>query len=119
MVPDLADNGAPTPTLVTDELQAAAYQINQAVIPSGDPMVGPNILSMVNAYRLNVDQPRVASLADASVVPYCENMTEAAPAWINYYKIPFSASISPVAGTNLYDFMLARYAASLVLLGCK
>jgi hypothetical protein len=119
-IPDLADNGNPVPTLVTDELQAAAYQATPiALIPSGDPMTGPNILSMVNAYRLNVDQPRVATLADAPDATYCENMTESAPPWINYYKVAFSASVSPIAGTNLYDFMLARYAASLVLLGCK
>jgi len=118
-IPDLADRGNLVPTLVTDELQAAAFQASpQALIPAGDPMVGPNILPMVNAYRLNVGQPRVATLADANVADYCENMTESAPAWINAYKVKFSASVSPVAGTNLYDFMLARFAASLTLLGC-
>jgi hypothetical protein len=118
-IPDLADNGNPVPTLVTDELQAAAYQSNQAVIPAGDPMVGPNNLTMVNLYRLNVNQPRAASLADAVDSAYCQNMSENAPPWFNYYKVQFSASVSPAAGVNLYDFLVARFAASLVLLGCK
>ncbi len=119
LIPDLADNGNLVPTLVTDELQAAAYQRQPvALIPAGDPMVGPNSLPMVNAYRLNVDQPRAATLADASVVPYCENMTENAPPWINYYQAQFTASVSPVAGMNLFDFLNARFIAAQQILKC-
>jgi hypothetical protein len=119
MIPDLADPGTSIPTIATDELQAAAYQGSPvATIPSGDPMTGPNNLTMVNLYRIGVNQPRVASLADASDLTYCENMAEQAPPWINHYQAAFTASLSPTAGVNLYNFLLARYAASRVLLGC-
>lgn len=119
LIPDLADNSNLVPTLVTDELQAAAYQrVPAALIPAGDPMVGLGNLTMVNLYRLSVGQPVAASLADASDAAYCEAMRESAPPWINYYKAAFTASKSPADGINLFDFMNARYAASLVLLKC-
>lgn len=118
MVPNLADNGALVPTQATDELQAAAYQANPALIPSGDPMVGPNILGMVNAYRINVDQPTVGSLAQASTHTYCVNLRNIQTPWLASYKTVFQNTAGPVAGQNLYAFLKARLAASFVNLKC-
>lgn len=118
MVPNLADNGAMVPTQATDELQAAAYQVNQALIPAGDPMVGPNRLGMVNAYRASVDMPTVASLAGASTQKYCMNLRANQPAFLKAYKGLLSNAAGPVAGQNLYAFLKARLAASFANLGC-
>jgi len=102
-----------------DELQAAALQSNPtALIPAGDPMVGPNNLTMLNAYRANVDQPAVDSLVHAKTNPYCGKMTDVAPGFIKTFKQQFTASASPVAGTNLYEFLLGRFQASQMILNC-
>ena len=118
-IPDLADPGAILPTQATNELQAAAFQgAPTALIPAGDPMAGPNILSLVNLYRQSVDQPRAATLADANVVDYCENMAENAPSWITGHAADFGG-LSPTVGMTLEAFLLDRNAAARVVLGCS
>src|SRR6266568_473719 len=119
-VPVLGDPGVVSATQATDELQAAAMQHSPiALIADGDPMVGPNDLAMVNAYRANVDQPQIDSLVRANTQPYCSKMQDFAPSWIANHKDVFQASASPQAGENLYDFIKGRFTASLAILGCK
>jgi hypothetical protein len=119
-IPDLADNGKLVSTQATNELQAAAYQQEPiALIPAGDPMVGPNNLAMVNAYRAGVDQRQIKQLAQANTTAYCSNMRDIAPNFFQANKARFVTSSSPTPGTNLYDFLQARFAASLQLLRCK
>ncbi len=89
-IADLADPGVFLPTQATNELQAAAFQgAPMALIPAGDPMVGPNSLPMVNTYRMDVNQPVAASLADASSATYCENQAEVAHSWITLHTADF------------------------------
>jgi len=120
LIPDIGDNGNMVPTQATDELQAAAYQGSPvALIPAGDPMVGPNVLTMINAYRVNVDQKSIKQLAQASTTAYCGNVKTYAPPFIAAHKAAFQASSSPAVGVNLYDFLQARLAATQAILGCR
>src|SRR5216683_938241 len=117
-IADLADPGVFLPTQATNELQAAAFQgAPMALIPAGDPMVGPNVLAMVNTYRLDIDQPRAASLADASTSTYCENQAEVAHSWITLHTADFQGP-SPTVGMNLEAFLLDRLAAARLILKC-
>ena len=118
-IPDLADNGALEPTQVTNELQARAYQHLQAFIPAGDPMVGPNDLLMVNAYRVRVGQPSVSSLSGADTELYCDNIQSLQPGFLALNQARFSAWPSPLPTyPNLYAFMEGRLAATYTNLGC-
>ncbi len=119
MIPDIADNGTPEPTQATNELQAAAYQENQALIPDGDPMVGPNDLDMLNAYREGVDQHPVDSLSDASTARYCTGIRDKQPQFLERNRVRFAAWPSPIPSyPNLYAFMEGRLTATYSLLGC-
>ena len=120
-VPDLADNGNLVPTQATDELQAAMYQADpEAFIPMGDPMVGPNNPDMVNAYRVNVDQPVLSPGHDGSTAVYCHRIKHFAPPWLASNQTLFSAQPSPVPGigNNLYEFLMIRLQATYSLLNC-
>lgn len=118
-VPDFTDGNNFVPTQATDELQAAQYQeAPRALVPAGDPMVGPNNLALLNAYRAGVNQPEVDALGEASTVRYCAHLMETQPAFINAHRAELMATIFPVSGTNLYMFMLNRYQVSLQILGC-
>lgn len=119
-VPVLEDPGAVSATQATDELQAARYQsAPTAFIPLGDPMVGPGDLSMVNAYRVNVDQPFTASATGALTQPYCSKMRDKFPPWVAAHAADFTGKPSPAPGTDLYTFIQNRFSASLTILGCK
>lgn len=119
LIPDLTNRGNFVPTQATDELQAAEYQAPpRALVPAGDPMVGPNSLTLLNAYRAGVNQPEVDALGEASTVRYCAHLVESQLAFINAHRVELMNSIFPVSGTNLYMFMLSRYQASLQILGC-
>ena len=121
-VPDLADNGNLVPTQATDELQAAMYQADpEAFIPMGDPMVGPNNPDMVNAYRVNVDQPLLRPDHDGSTEVYCQRIKSHAPAWLASNQALFSMFPTPVPGIgdSLYSFLEIRLAATQSILGCK
>ena len=120
LIPDLTDGGRLVPTQATDELQAAAHQDEPvALIPAGDPMVGPGSLELLNAYRVSVDQPAVNALGQASTRAYCAHLEHTQLAWINAHRAALITTIFPVSGTDLYQFMLQRYQASLQILGCQ
>lgn len=122
MIPDIADDGNLVPTQATDELQAATYQDNPvALIPSGDPMVGPNVLDMLNAYRQGVDQPQINALGQADTQAYCAHLKDIQPGFLANNQATFTNFPSPVPsiGPNLYAFMQARLTASFQILGCK
>lgn len=113
-IPSIEDGGVLVPTQATDELQAAYYQRPPvALIPPGDPMVGPNIPAMVSAYRIGVDQPTRGHLSTRS---FCAHIMKIAPKFFSDYASFLSASPSPDPAMNLHDFLVARYQATLTLL---
>jgi hypothetical protein len=118
--PDLTDAVHPqVPSLALNELQARLQGPPVAVIPLNDPMakVGDNQSYAKTAlYRLGVGQPLAAS---ADPVRYCRSLQQIAPPRLQRDKVFFQASTSPTPGQNLYDFMKARYQASLINLGCR
>lgn len=119
LLPDVSRDMALQPTQATNELQGLAYQHRPvAYIPLGDPMVGPNNLEMVNAYRSSLLQPIAHSRGAANTQRYCNHLRHIAPAFFNEFMAQFKASASPDPAMNLYDFLVARYKASLQLLGC-
>lgn len=120
-IPDIANGGAIAPTQATDELQAAAYQDNPiALVPAGDPMVGPNNLGILNTYRLDVDQPAVNTIGEANTQAYCAHLIDIGGEFISNHQTLFSGFPSPIPGfANLYDFMHQRWLASRQLLGCN
>ncbi len=119
LVPDTTNEGMLVPTQATDELQAARYQnAPVALVPAGDPMVGPNNMALLNAFRIGVDQPLVDSLDQASTATYCTHLMDTQLGFINAHRAALLATIFPPAGMALYPFMLARYQASLKILGC-
>lgn len=118
LIPDIGDGGNLVATQATDELQAARYQGTQALIPAGDPMVGPNDLLMLNAYRVSVDQPPVRGLGNASTIDYCNNLLRIAPEWIEGDEALFMNAPSLAAGVNNFDFLQQRLNTTVQLLGC-
>lgn len=120
--PDLTNPGGPTvPSLALNELQAALQGDLTALIPLNDPMakVGDNqSLIKTNLYRAGVGQPLAATPADADGPTYCTNLMMVQPPWLAANQALLSGATSPEAGVNLFDFMQARYAASLTELGC-
>jgi hypothetical protein len=121
MIPNLADGGTLAPTQATDEIQAAWYQSNpMAFVPAGDPMVGPNLIDMVNAYRAGVNQPVITVLSMASTQAYCNNLKAIQPPWLAAHKTLFlkAPSPAPAMGATLFDFLTARLAATYMNLGC-
>jgi hypothetical protein len=131
LLPDLSDYGALVPSQAADELQAARYQGNAngdtrmnrqnrpvALIPAGDPMAGPNILTLLNLYRVNVDQPPVFALGQANTMAYCAHIKQVQLNFINKHQVMFLASTSPTPGVNLDDFLLGRLATTNMILGC-
>lgn len=119
LLPDISMGGAPQPSQAANELQALYYQREPvALIPAGDPMVGPNELQLLNSYRFSVEQPTVDSLGEANTVSYCRHMMHIAPRFFSSYSSLLSASPSPDPNMNLHDFLVSRYQSSLQLLGC-
>ena len=119
-IPDLVDNGAMTPTLATDELQAAADQPPPvALIPSGDEMVLVNnnpSLSKTNAYRIGVDQTPAATANDASTTTFCTNIINIALPRLQLDMQAFLNRPSPDGGAtanSLFTFMANRLNATL------
>ncbi len=114
--PDLADPGKMVPALPLDELQAAMYQQAPiALVPGMDPMTlvngRPNLLKQ-NLYRMGVDQPRVASVTQASAdqIAYCQDLLRIAPARLDRDRQWTSAASSPdpVVADNLFTFLATR-----------
>jgi hypothetical protein len=118
---DLGNGGQPTTALALNELQAAAGQTAPvALVPPNDPMVlvdGKASPAKTNAYRAGVNQPNLAPTETAAA--YCRNLTTVAPPRLQLDKGLLRASPSPEAGTNLYDFLVARLKATNTVLGCQ
>ncbi len=117
--PDLANNGAPTPALVLDELQARQFQAAPvALVPAGDEMVLVNnnlSLAKVNAYRRGVDQTPANTLNDASTTTYCTNLLNIALPRLNLDKTMTmnAASPMPAVANSLFTFLATRLQATL------
>jgi hypothetical protein len=122
--PDLADPGKMVPALPLNELQARMFQSRPvARVPASDPMVlsdGDIDLDKLNAYRRGVDQPVVASAADADTARYCRNMFRIAPARLAFDQRALAAAPSPDAdaANSLFTFLAQRFVGSYDILGC-
>jgi hypothetical protein len=116
--PDLADPGHMVTALPLDELQAAKYQpAPVALVPSGDPMTlvnGRPNLAKQNLYRVGVDQPKVATVAQAAKeqIAYCQNLLKVAPTRLQQDRPWTSAapSLDPAVADSLYTFLAVRLA---------
>jgi hypothetical protein len=77
----------------------------------------PNLVK-TDLYRLGVGQPLAQNKGDADGAAYCKNLMDIAPPRIEL-DAPFTTPItSPDPNMNLHDFLVQRYQASLVELGC-
>ena len=115
--PDLADPGQMVPAQPLAELQAAAYQQDPvALVPRMDPMTlvngRPNLMKQ-NLYRDGVDQPRVASAAQAVAdqKAYCQNLMKVAPARLQLDRqwMTAASSLDPAVSNSFYTFLAARF----------
>ncbi len=122
--PSLADPGAMVTSQGLNELSAAVNQGQPiALVPVNDPMTtagGAFSPAKTNLYRAGVGQHvMTAPSANGNAHAYCGNIKTVAPARIAL-DAPFtSVSPSPDPALNLHDFLVARYAASVQILGCK
>ncbi len=118
-VNDLVNPGIMTPTMATDELQAAAFQgAPVALVPSGDEMTlinnQPN-LAKVTAYRIGVDQTP-ATAANANTTTYCKNLMTGALPQLQGNMALFQGNPSPDGGAtanSLFTFLANRLNATL------
>jgi hypothetical protein len=98
-----------------NELQAAADQAPPvALIPALDPFTlvdgAPN-LQKNNAYRAGVDQPQIASLADANTTTYCQNLLKTGLPRIALDQPLTQGAPSPFPNmaNNLFTFLAMRF----------
>lgn len=113
--PDLADPGNNLTSLPLNELLAAARQMPPvAFIPANDPMVLNNNnvdVNKINAYRVGVDQPRVANADAASPTTYCQNLVSVgAPRIVQ--DAPLTVKRPPAdaaVGNTLFTFLAQRF----------
>ena len=114
--PDLADPGQLVTALPLDELQAAMYQPRPvALVPGMDPMTlvnGRPNLTKQNLYRAGVDQPKVATVAQASAdqKAYCQDVMRVAPARLDLDRqwTAAASSLDPTVANSLFTFLAAR-----------
>jgi hypothetical protein len=125
--PNLADAGAPAPSLPLDELQAAAWAGRDgsgpaALVPLNDPMTldnnGQFSTDKTNTYRSIVDMPSLP--AGESPAAYCSDMEQ-----IQGKRLQQDANLligapspMPAAADNLFTFMAMRVQQSFVNLNC-
>jgi hypothetical protein len=119
-VPDLVD-GNTRGAQILNELQAAQFQRRPvALVPSGNPMTlvnGTTDIQKVNLFRSIVNQPRLQHPV-ASTKRYCHNLINVGlPELIRDQQFT-NVSVSPVAGTNLFVFLIQRFITSLTNLNC-
>ncbi|KAI9324879.1 hypothetical protein DFJ73DRAFT_667044 [Zopfochytrium polystomum] len=121
---NLADpNGPPVGALALNELQAAKLQASPvALVPPNDPMVLINAAmskKKLNRYRAAVNQPAGAGSA-AEATTFCQNMLAVTAASIitdsQFTKV--FTSPDPANGNNLFTFLVQRFEASWMGLGC-
>jgi hypothetical protein len=120
--PDLADPGHNVTSLGLDELQAAAFQRAPiALVPVNDPMAqvnGATSRAKTNLYRAGVDMPALSRRDTGDPLAYCASLATTGLQRINADKAFFTGAASPQAGQNLFDFLTARFTASLTNLNC-
>jgi len=119
-VTDLADplNTVGLPSFPTAELQAGVWQqAPVALVPITHAMTRVNnqpSLDKVNAYRIACGQPMAATVAQADSFQYCFNLYYVGPKRLAANLNSFSnlGSPDPNAATNLFAFLVQRYAMS-------
>jgi hypothetical protein len=120
--PDLADPGHNVTSLGLDELQAAAFQRAPiALVPVNDPMAqvnGATSRAKTNLYRAGVDMPALSRMDTGNPLTYCTSLATTGLQRINADKAFFTGAASPQTGQNLFDFLTARFTASLTNLNC-
>ncbi len=105
-----------------------ADAIPAALIPAGNPMVlvdGEPNLEKLNRYRVDVDEPPVQSLDQASTAAFCEGLLGADPAGRPLAPAAGLAKLfedrdltigapspEPDVATNLFGFLVSRWKAS-------
>jgi hypothetical protein len=120
--PDLTNHGAPTTSLALNELQATQQKAPVALVPLTDPMTlvaGKPSVAKANLYRQGVGQPPVDRTDDTSAA-YCRSLSTVAPQRIDIDKalLRVAPSPDPAVGSNLYDFLVGRWNASMTQLNC-
>ncbi|HEY6425143.1 MAG TPA: hypothetical protein VIY28_18260 [Pseudonocardiaceae bacterium] len=123
LAPDTTNNGAPTPALALNELQAAAAQAPPvALIPPNDPMAqvdGKTSIAKTNLYRAGTNQPPLNPKVDTAKA-YCRNLAMIGSARLRLDRQQFSQAPSPdpAAAKNLLVFLQQRLKASFTALAC-
>ncbi|MGH8375793.1 MAG: hypothetical protein ACRER6_11125, partial [Pseudomonas sp.] len=121
--PDLTADGALTPSLALNELQAAAVQAQPvALIPPNNPMAqvnGRRSVAKANLYRAGVNMPPLDSEVDTAK-DYCSNLVTIGLTRLRNdrqftVRIP---SPDPAAANNLFAFLQQRLKGSLTDLDC-
>lgn len=119
--PDLLEPTVQRNSLALNELQASL--INQATIPSLDPMVltnGMPDLVKLNAYRAGLNQAPVAALnGGQDTVAYCTGLAAAGP-FLSMHATELTASPSPMPllANNLMNYLALRLVNTWQALRC-
>jgi hypothetical protein len=125
--PNGSMDGAPSPSLPLNELQAAMFQAAPvALVPLNDPMAMINNAQSVtkdNLYRVGVDQTPIGQAADnGSGTTYCQNLFQNPVGIQRVFKdmniLANGKSPDPAAASNLFTFLAMRGQASFENLGC-
>jgi hypothetical protein len=124
--PNLADGGAPAPSLPLDELQAARWANSpgnpSAIVPLNDPMTlddnGNFSTDKTNTYRTLVDMPPVP--AGQSPAAYCSDMEQIQGKRLqqDVNLLLTAPSPSAAAADNLFTFLAMRLQQSFMNLNC-
>ncbi|MGZ4433116.1 MAG: hypothetical protein ACXVW7_05735 [Trebonia sp.] len=124
--PNLADGGAPAPSLPLDELQAARWANSPgspaALVPLNDPMTlddnGNFSTDKTNTYRTLVDMPPVP--AGQSPAAYCSDMEQIQGKRLqqDVNLLLTAPSPSAAAADNLFTFLAMRLQQSFMNLNC-
>jgi hypothetical protein len=123
--PDLGANGAPTPSLALNELQAAADQAAPvATVPLNDPMVKTNDrtdTAKADLYRAGVDMAPLGAADSGDGAAYCRNLAAVAPDRLARDRAFTQAAPSPdpAAAKTLFGFLTQRLTTSWQNLGCQ
>lgn len=124
--PNLADGGAPAPSLPLDELQAARWANSpgnpSAIVPLNDPMTlddnGNFSTDKTNTYRSLVDMSMLP--AGQSPATYCSDMEQIQGKRLQQDVNLLMKAPSPDTGAadNLFTFMSMRLSQSFMNLNC-
>jgi len=123
--PNGAQDGAATPSLPLNELQAAAFQAAPvAIVPLTDPMVqvdGVQNANKASLYRAAVGQPALGVDAGNGTT-YCQNLFTNAAGIQRVFKdmaiFANGPSPDPAAANNLFTFLAMRAQQSFENLNC-